>query len=167
MIEAALGDGRRFGRVDPLFAGGRGAGDRRRHRQRACRCSATSRFVAVNGDIFCDFDFAAPGARRAWTRDSRTWCWSPIRPTTRWAILRFAADAGAATRAPRWTFSGIGLYRPELFASVAARRQGQARAPAARGDGARAGDRAKCIAASGTTSARRERLADAERIGRA
>ena len=41
-----------------LVARSRAAGDRRRHRAGARRCSATAPFLLVNADIYCEYDFS-------------------------------------------------------------------------------------------------------------
>ena len=59
-IEAALGDGSRWGVRVALFGRNRGAGNGGRHRAGAAADRRSRRagvFVAVSGDVFCDFDY--------------------------------------------------------------------------------------------------------------
>lgn len=114
-IEAALGDGGRWGariRYSPegeaLETGG--------GIFRALPLLGDAPFLVVNGDIWCDYDFSIP---------------PPGEGVLAHLVLvdnpahnprgDFALSAGrvANAGAPRLTFSGIGLYRPELFAGCA------------------------------------------------
>jgi MurNAc alpha-1-phosphate uridylyltransferase len=123
MIEAALGDGRRFGvpiRYSPEAEALETAGGI----AKALPLLGAAPFLAVNGDIFCDFDFSALVERS---------------PNEAVAHLVLVANPAHHPRgdfslqnskvvdngAPRLTFSGIGLYRPELFASVKPGSKGQ------------------------------------------
>jgi len=45
-------------------------------------------FVAVNGDLFCDFDFAGLIGTALRQNLAHTWCWSRIRRITRKATSR-------------------------------------------------------------------------------
>ncbi len=116
MIEAALGDGRRFGvRVDYSAEGqalGTAGGI-----AKALPLLGTGPFLVVNGDIFCDFDFAAL-ATRALGAKSAHLVLVPNPPHH--AQGDFSLDHGMARvrGEPRWTFSGVGMYRAELFESL-------------------------------------------------
>jgi MurNAc alpha-1-phosphate uridylyltransferase len=122
MIENVLGDGAAFGvRVaysreeEPLeTAGGIAA---------ALPLLGAAPFVAVNGDLYTDFDFARLG-RCAQALSSRATLAHlvmvdnpPHHPKGDFAL---GAD-GCVKRddAERLTFSGIGVYHPALFSSVA------------------------------------------------
>jgi MurNAc alpha-1-phosphate uridylyltransferase len=88
-----------------------------------CPCSAQP-FLVVNGDIWCDWDFAR--ARRMCTqaRDQRgapTWCWSTTRRTIPAAISASPATAvlsAGETTSDTLTYAGIGVFWPEFFATV-------------------------------------------------
>jgi MurNAc alpha-1-phosphate uridylyltransferase len=123
MIEAALGDGRRFGvaiRYSPEAEALGTAGGI----AKALSPLGKARFLAVNGDIFCDFDFSglltqAPGEQLA----HLVLVANPLHHPRGDFALRGSqvSDAGD----PKWTFSGIGLYHPALFASVKPGSRGQ------------------------------------------
>jgi MurNAc alpha-1-phosphate uridylyltransferase len=120
-IEAALGDGHAFGLRSLLAGTARGAGNRRRHR-RALPLLGTQPFLVVNGDIWCDWDFAR--ARRLASRSTRgapTSCWSTTRRITRrrFPPRRVRQRPCAAGTAPETlTYAGIGVFWPEFFAGV-------------------------------------------------
>ncbi len=116
LIEAALGDGARFG-VSIRYSAEREALETAGGIAHALALLGSDPFVVVNGDIFCDFDFAALRSR------------APGRSLAHLVLVAnpahhplgdFALRDGSVfdDGAPRWTFSGIGLYRPELFGAV-------------------------------------------------
>jgi MurNAc alpha-1-phosphate uridylyltransferase len=116
MIEAALGDGGRLG-VEIRYSPEREALETAGGIAKALPLLGESPFLAVSGDVFCDFDFSRlvdlnPGQALAHLVLVPNPAHHPHGDFT----LRDsqAGDAGE----PRWTFGGIGLYRPELFASV-------------------------------------------------
>ena len=121
MIERALGDGSRYGarivysrEAEPLETGGGIA--------YALPLLGDAPFLVVNSDIYCDFDFARLAAAAA-----------ALAPGTGLAHLvlvdnpphhpvgDFSLGAGkvSADGPARLTFSGIGVYTPALFATVA------------------------------------------------
>lgn len=121
-IETALGDGYHFGvsiRYSPETEALETAGGI----AQALPLLGTEPFLVVNGDVFCDYDFAALTARRA---DM------VAEPNTALAHLilvdnpehhlvgDFALENGKVTDAGEHllTFSGIGLYQPALFRGV-------------------------------------------------
>jgi len=118
MIEAALGDGRRFGvairysaEAEPLETAGGIA--------QALPLLGNAPFLAVNGDLFCDFDFSALAVHALGPHLAHLVLVAnpPHHPEGDFTLHDSrVGDAGN----PRWTFSGIGLYRPELFAKVKA-----------------------------------------------
>ena len=116
LLEAALGDGGRLG-VSIRYSAESEALETAGGIANALHLLGGDPFLAVNGDIYCDFDLA------------------PLRTHALGQALAHLilvanpehhqdgdfALAGAQVQsegAPRWTFSGIGLYRPELFAPV-------------------------------------------------
>ena len=113
-IEQALGDGRRFGvriRYSPEPEGALETGGGIRH---ALPLLGDGPFVVVNGDIYTDYPFArlreAPeGLARLILVDNPPWHAQGD------FVLQGerVRDEGAGSRL---TFSGIGLYRPALFA---------------------------------------------------
>ena len=151
LIEAALGDGRRLG-VSIRYSAEAEALETAGGIANALHLLGADPFLAVNGDIYCDFDFASLRVR-------------PLGPSLAHLVLvanpahhpqgDFAL-CGAQVRddgAPRWTFSGIGLYRPELFASVRPGDKAKL-APLLRAAMARGLVTGEITAGNGTTSAR-------------
>lgn len=117
MIEAALGDGRRFGvaiRYSPEAEALETAGGI----ANALPLLGTAPFIAVNCDIFCDFDFSRIAGRSLGKNQAHLVLVAnpPHHPEGDFSLT--GADVGAGG-APRLTFSGIGLYRPGLFDGVA------------------------------------------------
>ncbi len=123
MIEAALGDGRRFGvavrysrEAEPLETAGGVA--------QALPLLGDEPFLVVNGDLFCDFDFSrlvgiALGQDLAHLVLVAN---PPHHPQGDFALNGAqVAESGQS----KLTFSGIGLYRPELFSSIRRGSKGQ------------------------------------------
>jgi len=123
LIETALGDGRRFGSVirysheaEALETAGGIA--------KALPLLGEEPFVVVNGDILCDFDFSALIARTLGKHVAHLVLVAnpPHHPKG-----DFALDGTRVLDSdkPEWTFSGIGLYRPELFEGISPGSKGQ------------------------------------------
>ena len=123
MIEAALRDGRRFGvavrysrEAEPLETAGGVA--------QALPLLGDEPFLVVNGDLFCDFDFSrlvgtALGQDLAHLVLVAN---PPHHPQGDFALNGAqVAESGQS----KLTFSGIGLYRPELFSSIRRGSKGQ------------------------------------------
>jgi MurNAc alpha-1-phosphate uridylyltransferase len=116
LIEAALGDGRRFGvsisyspEAEPLETAGGIA--------KALPLLGEAPFLAVNSDIFCDFDFSALTGRQLGEDLAHLVLVGnpPHHPEGDFFLnASKVSEAGNFRR----TFSGIGLYRTELFAGV-------------------------------------------------
>jgi MurNAc alpha-1-phosphate uridylyltransferase len=90
-------------------------------------------FVAVNGDIYCEYDYACLRRAAERLREAHP-DWLAhlvlVPNPAHHPQGDFTLDAGGrvgANASGRLTFSGIGLYRPQLFAGIAA----GARAPLA------------------------------------
>lgn len=118
MIEAALGDGRQLGatiRYSPEIEALETAGGI----ANALRLLGPEPFIAVNGDIYCDFDFTALRAR---TLGSDLAHVVLVANPEHHPEGDFAFRDGRVLdgNGLRQTFSGIGMYRRELFASVRA-----------------------------------------------
>lgn len=80
-------------------------------------------FLVVNGDVFCDFDFAALKARAArMTQDDAVLAHLVLVPNPEHHPAGdFALDPDGRAQPDgevRLTFSGIGLYHPDLFAGI-------------------------------------------------
>ncbi|ATE62433.1 N-acetylmuramate alpha-1-phosphate uridylyltransferase MurU [Thauera sinica] len=122
LLEAALGDGRRYGvRID--WSPEREALETAGGIRQALPLLGDEPFLVVNGDVFCDADFAAVSLR---TDDLAQLLLVP-NPAHHPAgdfLLRGGRivpgeDVHDAHDA-RLTFSGIGMYHPALFAGLAA-----------------------------------------------
>lgn len=79
-------------------------------------------FLVVNGDIWTDFDFARTTTIVAQMRAAAldAWCVLVDNPAHH-PQGDFAIDRGRLSNdaQPRFTFSGIGVYRPSLFGAIA------------------------------------------------
>jgi MurNAc alpha-1-phosphate uridylyltransferase len=123
MIEAALGDGRRFG-VAIRYSAEAEALETAGGIAKALPLLGKTPFLAVNSDIFCDFDFSSLTARALGQHLAHlVLVPNPAHHPQGDFSLR-GTQVGDA-EAPKWTFSGIGLYQPELFASVKPGSKGQ------------------------------------------
>jgi N-acetyl-alpha-D-muramate 1-phosphate uridylyltransferase len=115
-IEQALGDGRALGvaiRYSPEAEALETAGGI----ANALPLLGSEPFIVVNGDIYCDFDFSALRRRALGERLAHL----VLVPNPEHnAAGDFALNGSqvATEGAPRYTFSGIAQYRPELFAGV-------------------------------------------------
>lgn len=115
-IEAALGDGSRFGvsiRYSPEIEALETAGGI----ANALPLLGTAPFLVVNGDIFCDYDFSnlprELGEFSAWL----VLVDNPEHHPDGDFLLK--QDKVLGEGECKLTFSGIGLYRSELFAAIA------------------------------------------------
>ena len=116
MIETALGDGGDFG-VRIAYSAEPQALETAGGIAKALPLLGAAPFLAVNGDIFCDFDFA-PLAARSLGADLAHLVLVPNPPHHAQGDFGLEGDRAGTEGDPRWTFSGIGLYRPEFFDSV-------------------------------------------------
>jgi MurNAc alpha-1-phosphate uridylyltransferase len=115
-IEAALGDGSRFGvtiRYSPEAEALETAGGI----ANALPLLDAGPFVVVNCDVFCDFDFSRL-AGRALGQDLAHLVLVENPPHHRQGDFSLIGDRVGVEGGPKWTFSGIGLYRPQLFEGV-------------------------------------------------
>jgi MurNAc alpha-1-phosphate uridylyltransferase len=78
-------------------------------------------FAVVNGDIWCDFDFSHLPAKAAALADSADMAHLVLVDNPEHNPKGdFGLQAARVTdAAPKFTFSGIGLYKPSLFAGIA------------------------------------------------
>ncbi len=116
LIEAALGDGRQFGvsiRYSPEAEALETAGGI----ANALPLLGSEPFLVVNGDVFCDYDFAQikplPEKLQAWL----VLVDNPAHNSG--GDFALVDDQVQSDGATKWTFSGIGVYRPQLFGAVA------------------------------------------------
>jgi MurNAc alpha-1-phosphate uridylyltransferase len=121
LIEGTLEDGRRFGaairysrEAEALESAGGIAN--------ALHLLGEEPFVVVNGDILCDFDFSTLARRSLGKHLAHLVLVAnpPHHPRG-----DFGLESMRVVDEPAWTFSGIGLYRPELFAGILPGSKGQ------------------------------------------
>ncbi|NML26759.1 N-acetylmuramate alpha-1-phosphate uridylyltransferase MurU [Zoogloea dura] len=121
MIEAALGDGSRFGvriRYSPEGSALETAGGI----ARALPLLGDGPFIVVNGDVFCDADFDALGRAAAGLGgDGRLAHLLLVANPEHNPAGDFGLQADGLVRdegGERLTFSGLGAYHPALFAGL-------------------------------------------------
>jgi len=123
MIEAALGDGRRFG-VAIRYSREAEALETAGGIALALPLLGDEPFLVVNGDLFCDFEFS----RLVGTDLGQNLAHLVLVPNPpHHPQGDFALNGAQVVESgqSKLTFSGIGLYRPELFASIKPGSKGQ------------------------------------------
>ncbi len=77
-------------------------------------------FAVINGDVYCDYDFSRlPALAAEMQRNQDNAHLVLVDNPTHHPKGDFGLHAARVTdSAPKWTFSGIGLYQPELFARI-------------------------------------------------
>ena len=111
-LRAALGDGSAWGLVIRYSDEGAEALETGGGIFRALPWLGSEPFLVVNGDVYTDFDFAALRI------DGEAWAQLLLVPNP---VHRpdgdFALEHGRVLEhgSARWTYAGIGLYRPQLF----------------------------------------------------
>ncbi len=116
LIEAALGDGRRFGVSIRYSAEGK-ALETAGGIAKAMPLLGNEAFIAVAGDIYCDFDFGSLRGHRLGTNSAHL----VLVPNPAHKLKGDFAIDGTLLRnegPQQHTFSGIGLYDPALFAEI-------------------------------------------------
>jgi MurNAc alpha-1-phosphate uridylyltransferase len=123
MIEAALGDGRRLG-VAIRYSREAEALETAGGIAQALPLLGERPFLAVSGDLFCDFDFSALTLTALEQHLAHLVLVAnpPHHPQGDFALNGMQV---AETGTSKLTFSGIGLYRPELFSSIRPGSKGQ------------------------------------------
>ena len=117
MIEQRLGDGREFGASIDYSAEGDGALETGGGIRRALPLLGNDPFVAVNADIWTDFPFAnLPDTLE--TLAHVILVDNPAHHPDGDFVLAGTRVCRGMGNARRLTFSGIGVYRPELFAEL-------------------------------------------------
>ncbi len=118
-IEQALGDGSRFGAHIHYSSEG-AALETAGGIAFALHLLGDQPFAVVNGDVYCDYDFAAlPALAAKLQRNKKTAHLvladnPPHHPNGDFGLH----EAQVTDNAPKLTFSGIGVYLPELFAPI-------------------------------------------------
>ena len=123
LVEAALGDGSRLG-VSIRYSPEKEALETAGGIAKALPLLVPGPFVAVNGDILCDFDLATLRGRELGGDLAHLVLVAnpPHHPQGDFPLRDGRVQDGDG---PRWTFAGIGLYRPELFKSIRAGEKAQ------------------------------------------
>jgi MurNAc alpha-1-phosphate uridylyltransferase len=122
MIEAALGDGTRFG-LRIRYSREPQALETAGGIAQALPLLGSMPFLVINGDVFCDFDPARASSIAAQMRavDLLAWCvMVPNPPHHPRGDFSLRDGLIGNDEAERLTFSGIGVYQPALFAGVPA-----------------------------------------------
>jgi MurNAc alpha-1-phosphate uridylyltransferase len=120
-IEATLGDGSRYGahiRYSPEHPAALETAGGIAH---ALHLLGDKPFAVVNGDIWCDYDFAhLPQHAEALANSNDTARLVLVNnpPHNPHGDFHLRENRLLPTGEPRLTFSGIGLYKPGLFASL-------------------------------------------------
>jgi MurNAc alpha-1-phosphate uridylyltransferase len=116
-IESALGDGRRFG-VRIRYSDEGTALETAGGIAFALQLLGSKPFAVVNGDIWCNFDFARLPELAANMKQDHAHLVlvdnPPQHPDGDFGLH----DGRVTDAAPKLTFSGIGIYRPELFMHI-------------------------------------------------
>jgi len=116
-IEALLGDGDAWGLEIRYSSEPPGALETAGGIAQALPLLGDEPFLVVNGDIYCDFDFATLPALGAGDLAHLVLVDNPAHHRQG----DFALDSNrVANDGQRLTFAGIGVYRPQLFAAIAA-----------------------------------------------
>ncbi|MEZ5625948.1 MAG: nucleotidyltransferase family protein [Rhodocyclaceae bacterium] len=117
MIEAALGDGSAFGlriRYSPEATALETAGGIRQ----ALPLLGEAPFLVINGDIFCDVDLAALTTRALAPGDLAHLVLVSNPPHHPAGDFHLHDGRARLSDGERLTFSGIGLYHPDMFTSL-------------------------------------------------
>ena len=119
-IEARLGDGSHWG-LRITYSPEAQALETAGGIARALEHLGPGPFLVVNGDVFCDFDLTRAAAIAARMHEERllAWCVLVANPDHN-PRGDFGLAGGRLVREARerFTFSGVGVYQPELFAGV-------------------------------------------------
>ncbi len=118
MIEAALGDGRRFGLVIRYSPEPPGALETAGGIARALPLLGDEPFLVVNGDISCDWDFSR--ARALAGRDAHLVLVDNPREHADgdFCLAGETVRYASSNLGPTLTYAGIGVFSPRFFAAV-------------------------------------------------
>jgi MurNAc alpha-1-phosphate uridylyltransferase len=123
MIEAALRDGGRFG-VAIRYSHEAEALETAGGIAQALPLLDNRPFLVVNGDLFCDFDFSGLVGTELGQKLAHL-VLVPNPPHHPQGDFALNGAQVAESGQPRLTYSGIGLYRPELFSGIRPGSKGQ------------------------------------------
>jgi MurNAc alpha-1-phosphate uridylyltransferase len=116
-IEAALGDGARWGLAIRYSPEPEGALETAGGIAQALPLLGHAPFLVINGDIFCDWDVAQAKAALA-TGDRAHLVMVANPPQHPQGDFSLQDGKVGAEGTPKFTFSGIGIYHPELFSPI-------------------------------------------------
>lgn len=120
LIEDALGDGRRFG-LSIAYSAESEALETAGGIAHALELLGDAPFLLVNGDVFCDYDFARAreiGARLVASGLKAHLVLAANPPHHPEGDFALVDGRCRSTGKPRLTYTGIGVYRPQAFAHV-------------------------------------------------
>jgi MurNAc alpha-1-phosphate uridylyltransferase len=117
MIEAAMGNGSGFG-VRILWSPEREALETAGGIANALHLLGEAPFLVVNGDIFCDYDFARLASQPLAPDLLAHLVLVPNPPHHRQGDFCLRDGLVCETGATLLTFSGIGVYRPQMFSGI-------------------------------------------------
>lgn len=119
LIETALGDGSQFGISIAYSPEPPGALETAGGIAQALPLLGDAPFLVINGDIFCDWDIAqAPGIAAALNRDLAHLVLVPNPEHHPRGDFTLAEGRVSSDDEPRLTFSGTGIYQPEMFRTI-------------------------------------------------
>lgn len=118
-IEQALGDGSQFGATIRYSDEG-SALETAGGIAFALHLLGEATFAVVNGDVYCDYDFSHLPQRAAALANSEDGAHLVLVDNPEHNLKGDFGLQGAriTDTAPKFTFSGIGLYKPQLFANI-------------------------------------------------
>jgi MurNAc alpha-1-phosphate uridylyltransferase len=116
-VERTLGDGSRFG-ASIRYSPEREALETAGGIANAASLLGQSPFLVVNGDIWCDFDYAPLARRTLGPSILAHLVLVPNPPQHPGGDFALAGERVVEADGARLTFSGIGVYRPQLFSGV-------------------------------------------------
>lgn len=119
-IVSSLGDGKQYGVSIQYSAEGK-ALETAGGIANALHLLGNAPFAVINADIYCDYDFALLGDRAAALKRNDDMCHLVlVNNPEQHPNGDFGLNNGRVTdKAPRLTFSGIGIYSPALFQHIA------------------------------------------------
>ncbi|MBI4294326.1 MAG: nucleotidyltransferase family protein [Betaproteobacteria bacterium] len=123
LMEAALGDGARYG-VAIRYSSEGDALETAGGIAKALPLLGSAPFLVVNGDILCDVDFARL-RRHSLGANLAHIVLVPNPAQHPGGDFALAGGLARSDGAPKWTFAGIGVYAPALFRSVASGQKAQ------------------------------------------
>jgi MurNAc alpha-1-phosphate uridylyltransferase len=119
-IETSLGSGARFG-IDIVYSPEREALETAGGIANALAFLGAEPFAAINADVYSDYDYSGfPAVAQALSKSRDLAHLILVDNPEHNPAGDFALHGGSVTlKGPRLTFSGLAVYRPELFADVA------------------------------------------------